>query len=152
MAEYLKSSLYEFHHYFDSAEHDPPESWPNTYDRLDLATLPPCIAEVLAWPNPRLLQPTHIQAVTRALLSVGWHPRHIAGLIRSKYERNHGWREDWSKYDAAMRADYYVRLFAGQIATGLDGGIDANCVSHAEKGCCVRPLCGFDLSKFWPSV
>lgn len=151
LAAYRTSALAAFHRRFDEARHDPHQEWPRTYDRLDLTRLPPCIAAVLERPNPRLLQPTHIQAVTRTLLAEGWHPRHIAGLLRSKYERNHGWSEDWSKYDAAMRADFYVRLFAGQIAVGLDRGLDHNCVSHAEKGCCVKPFCGFDLSKHFPS-
>lgn len=150
VSEYRASRLAEFHAYFDSERHDDPSRWRETYDRTDLRALPPCIAVVLSDPNPRALQPTHIQAVTRVLLGKGWHPRHIAGLLRSKYERNWGWGEDWTKYDASMRADFYVRLFAGQISTGLDGGMDHNCVSHAEKGCCVRPHCGHDLSRVSP--
>ncbi len=47
-----------------------------------------------------------------------------------------------------MRADFYVRLFAGQVATGLDQGIDQNCVSQAQKGYCLRPWCGYSLEAF----
>ena len=52
--------------------------------------------------------------MTEALLAKGWHPRHIAGLIRSKFERDYGWGERWVDYSPAMRADFYVRIFAGQ--------------------------------------
>jgi hypothetical protein len=40
-----------------------------------------------------------------------------------------------------------VRLFAGQIATGLDEGIDFNCVSEQEKQFCWNP-CGCSLDPF----
>jgi hypothetical protein len=52
------------------------------------------------------------------MLSLGWHPRHIAGLIRSKYERDYGWGGKWHRYDATSRADFYTRLFAGLFMTG----------------------------------
>jgi hypothetical protein len=44
----------------------------------------------------------------------GWHPRSIAGLIRSKFERDHGWGDYWYRYDAAARADFYVRVLGGE--------------------------------------
>jgi hypothetical protein len=146
--EYKRSRLYEFHRHFDSVEHDAWTSWPQTYDRFDLKTIPPCVAWCLQVPNPNLLKPTNLLALTRTLLTTGWHPKHIAGLVRSKFERNHGWESGWAKYDAATRADFYVRLFAGQIATGLDQMVDHNCVSHREKGYCLRPWCGYSLGEF----
>jgi hypothetical protein len=146
--EYQASRLAAFHRNYDAVEPDAWTEWPWTYDRFDPAILPPCIAYCLQNPNPHLLKPTNIQALTRTLLFKGWHPKHVAGLIRSKYERNHGWEGGWAKYDASMRAEFYVRLFAGQIATGLDQGIDHNCVSHREKGFCLKPWCGWSLSDF----
>lgn len=146
--EYKKSKLYEFHKYFDSEEHDPWSEWPKTYDRMNLKNLPPCVAHCLQNPNPHLMKPTNLQALTRTLLHQGWHPKHIGGLVRSKFERNYGWEGGWKKYDAAMRADFYVRLFAGQIWTGLDQYLDHNCVSHQQKGFCLRPFCGVSLGDY----
>ena len=79
-----------------------------------------------------------MQLVTRCLLAAKWHPRHIAGFIRSKFENPaFNWGVNWGDYVPAIRADFYTRLFAGQIATGLDRLIDLNCTSTREKGFCV---------------
>jgi hypothetical protein len=40
-------------------------------------------------------------------------------------------------HDAATRADFYVRIFAGQFAAGVDDLVDFNCSSIREKGLCV---------------
>lgn len=140
---YHRSPLRLFHKQYYSTRHDPRESWPDTYDRTPLDTLPPCVSILLEWPNDRLLKPAGMQMLTRALLADGWHPRHIAGLIRSKFENPvHGWGIPWDEYEPGTRADFYTRLFAGQIATGLDRLVDFNCTSTQEKGFCPRPLPG----------
>ncbi|MBL9152378.1 MAG: hypothetical protein JNK37_07835 [Verrucomicrobiales bacterium] len=84
--EYLASPLRCFHEFFHADRHDPRERWHETYDRTPLETLPPCARHLLVWPNDLLLKPAGIQLLTRCLLAEGWHPRHIAGLVRSKYE------------------------------------------------------------------
>ena len=142
VSSYLRSRLARFHSQYYLAEHDCPESWPDGYDRTPLETLPLCVSRILQQPNDLLLRPAGIQHVVRTLLAKGWHPRHIAGLIRSKYERSFGWGERWYVYDATSRADFYVRLFAGLIADGLDPLIDFNCRSTVEKGYCCAPFCG----------
>jgi hypothetical protein len=38
-----------------------------------------------------------------------------------------------------VRADFYVRLFAGEIDQRLELGVDFNCVSQQEKGFCWNP-------------
>jgi hypothetical protein len=145
---YKASKLFRFHSYFDAAEHDPQERWPETYDRFDLNELPPCIAYCLRFPNDNLLKPTNIQALTRALMKLGWHPGHIAGLIRSKLERDYGWGVQWLKYDASTRANFYVRLFSGLIADGIDQEEDLNCSSHKEKGYCLQTDCFNNLEDY----
>jgi hypothetical protein len=145
---YRASRLYKFHAYCDAEEHDPPEVWPRTYDRFDPGQLPPCVAYCLRYPNDNLLKPTNIQTLTRVLVKMGWHPSHIAGLVRSKLERDYGWSVPWNKYDAATRAGYYVRLFAGLLATGLDREIDLNCISHREKGYCLQTNCCRNLADY----
>jgi hypothetical protein len=81
-------------------------------------------------------------------MALGWHPRHIAGLIRSKYERDYGWLAEWLIYDAATRADFYTRLFAGLIEVGRDELVDFNCLSTKEKGWCFTPVAWCDLERF----
>lgn len=135
--QYLGSRLRTFHEDYYSTQHDPPEQWPATYSRTPLETLPVCVRHLLDWPNDWLLKPAGIQLLTRALLAHDWHPRHIAGLVRSKYEnpRFH-WPGGWQDYEPATRADFYTRLFAGLHLTGLDHLVDFNCKSTQEKHFC----------------
>lgn len=143
---YRGSPLAIFHSVFDSAEHDNWQEWPDTYDRLELHKLPPCVANPLRWPNPHVLQPTHLQNIARYLTLTGWHPKHIAGLIRSKYERGDGWPEDWTHRDAATRANSWIRLYAGMMASGLDQRTDFNCVSMQQRGLCSKRWCGHNIA------
>lgn len=145
---YKRSRLYQFHKYFDSEEHNAYWDWENTYDRFDLQSLPPCASHALSVPNDHLLKPTNLQILTNVLAGMGWHPKHIAGLIRSKFERDYGWGNFWMRYDAATRADFYVRTFAGFLCDGSLDGDELNCLSHRRKGYCWRPDCGFNLEKY----
>lgn len=117
---YLRSDLREFHDEYYAQEHDPIESWAFTYDRTPTWRYPPYIRHILEHPNDALLSPGPVRQLTAFLLNEGWHPRHIAGLIRSKYERNYGWLNQWYVYDAGMRADYHVRVMAALMTLGLD--------------------------------
>ncbi len=140
LEDYLRSPLRQFHESFYAAQHDPKERWFETYDRTPLESLPPCARHLLVWPNDFLLKPAGIQLLTRCLLAEKWHPRHIAGLIRSKFENPaFNWGVNWSDYVPAVRADFYTRLFAGMLATGLDPLLDLNCLSTREKGFCFPP-------------
>jgi len=142
---YLRSPLCAFHRDFYAIPQDHPSQWAEGYGKTPLEMLPPCAAHVLAEPNDWLLKPSGIQLVTRCLLAADWHPRHIAGLVRARFsDPAHGWGALWRDYDPALRAEFYVRLFAGQIVAGLDTGIDFNCVSQQEKQFCWNP-CGCSL-------
>ena len=109
---YQHSRLAHFHAGFFAQEHDAPALWPETYDRTPLDALPPCTRVILENPNDLLLRPGCAQRVVRVMLALGWHPRHIAGLIRSKYERDHGWGDQWRGFDPGTRADFYARVFS----------------------------------------
>ncbi|RPI23727.1 MAG: hypothetical protein EHM61_19045 [Acidobacteria bacterium] len=117
---YRGSDLKRFHDWFYSQEHDPVETWPDTYDRTPLEAYPCCARQVLQDPNDRLLKPAYLRLVTHVMMALGWHPRHISGLIRSKYEREFGWIPPWVEYDTGLRSDFYTRLFSGLFCTGLD--------------------------------
>ncbi len=132
--DYAKSNLFEFHQWFYSQEQHEAADWAETYDVFAYDSLPTCVAQLCQNPNDTLQKPGCIQLLTRTLLALGWHPRHIAGFIRSKYERNYGWGNYWYEYDAALRADFYVRLFTGLFAVGRDDLVDFNSVSTREKG------------------
>lgn len=138
--EYLSSRLRRLHAHYYSTCHDARERWPVTYGATPLDTLPACVRHVLQHPNDWLLKPAGMQLVTRGLLAAGWHPRHIAGLIRSKFEEAaYGWGMDWMDYEPATRADFYVRLFACLHLSGIDQLVDFNCTSTREKGFCFPP-------------
>lgn len=146
LARYQRSALAAFHRDFYATTPHGPDAWVETYDRLRLDHLLPCVAASLTSPNDLLLQPAHLQHITRALLSEGWHPRHIAGLVHSKYARDAGWGCHWDYRDPRSRAEFDVRVFAGMIATGLDEGVDFNCRSAQEKDLCpVGARCAHDL-------
>ena len=83
---YEQSKLAKFHADFYSQEQHPPERWPETYDRQPLEILPACARVALEMPNDLLLRPAFIRRLVRVMLALGWHPRHIAGLICSKYQ------------------------------------------------------------------
>ncbi|MCS7185199.1 MAG: hypothetical protein NZ870_04680, partial [bacterium] len=145
---YYSSKTYQAHKYFYSQNQEPPSRWYLTYDRYNPVDLPPCVNHCLYNPNPHLLKPTNIQTLVRVLMKKGWHPMHIAGLIRSKFERDYGWGSEWFKYDANSRATTYTRFFASMLLAGVDMEIDLNCVSHKEKGYCFKPFCGFNLINY----
>ena len=145
---YVTSSLARFHESFYSREQCEPDNWPHTYDVVSLHDLPPCISMILKQPNERLLKPSGIRRLVRVLLARNWHPRDIAGLIRSKYERDFGWGNMWYRYNACSRADFYVRMFAGMISTGCDSLQDFNCENTKENSECPTTECSETLEKF----
>jgi hypothetical protein len=145
LEDYRASALAGFHRRFYATEPEPPSRWRGTYDRLNVAALIPCVGAPLEHPNDLLLKPERIQQVTRALMSTGWHPRHIAGLVHSRYARDYGWGDRWTRMDAQTRAEFDVRVFAGMLATGLDEAVDFNCRSTQEKGLCPGAACTHDL-------
>jgi hypothetical protein len=123
--DYRNSRLYRFHQWFDQEKQHPPAEWADTYDRINLAELPPCVRTPLEQPNDLLLKPTNLQTITRVLLARGWHPQHIAGLVHSRWVNGPGWPPDqWKHFDAGSRSAFYVRIFSGLMADGLDGLVD----------------------------
>ncbi len=112
---------------------------------LVLPPLPGCATRALATPNDLLLQPAHLQHLTRMLLVRGWEPARIAALVASCYESDHGWGDRWQRLHAPTRAAFDVRVFAGMVETGLDTLTDFNCVSAQEKDLCPGGICGHNL-------
>jgi hypothetical protein len=151
LTDYWNSKLAEFHESFYSQEQHAAELWPDTYDRQPLEILPACARLALEQPNDLLLRPAFIRRLVRVMLALGWHPRHIAGLICSKYCRDFGWTQ-FVNVDPATRADFYTRVFAGLFAAGTDDLLDFNCVSAQEQGTCTLSTCGHNLLNFKESA
>lgn len=151
LQRYKKSKLAKFHADFYSQEQHPAKLWPGTYDRQPLEILPACARLALETPNDLLLQPAFIRRLVRVMLALGWHPRHIAGLICSKYRRDFAWTQ-FVNVDSATRADFYTRVFAGLFAAGTDNLVDFNCVSAQEQGTCTFSTCGHNLLDFKESA
>ena len=143
--EYKKSELAGFHDDFYSCQAEAAERAESDPAIRDLEALPPCTRWILDHPNDWLLKPGGLQHLTRTFMSLGWHPRKIAELIRLQYQADFGWNNRWLRYDAAYRAMFYVRLFSGLICTGQDELIDFNCVSNREKGYCTVGECNWNL-------
>jgi hypothetical protein len=121
VTQYLHSEVRRFHDEYYSVEPEPMEQWPLTYDRASLEGLGPMARYALEHPNDALLDPNFVRPVVAALLERGWHPRHIAGLIQSKYERDYDWWNLWYVYDAGLRADFHVRVLAGMERLSVPG-------------------------------
>jgi hypothetical protein len=149
--DYKKSRLAEFHTLFYSQEQHPAELWRETYDQEPLEILPACARVGLEQPNDLLLRPAFIRRLVRVMLALGWHPRHIAGLICSKYRRDFNWTQ-FVDVDPATRADFYTRVFSGLFAVGTDDLVDFNCVSAQEQGTCTFSNCGHNLLNFKESA
>jgi hypothetical protein len=145
LTEYESSELRRFHRDFRAITPHAPAAWADTYDRIEEGGLPPCVGTSIRHPNDALLKPTVLQHVTRFLMAEGWHPRHIAGLVWSKYAREYAWGERWHRLDPAARAEFDVRVFSGLVAMRLDEAVDFNCVSAQEKGLCPGISCTHDL-------
>ncbi len=145
VAGYRSSALAAFHRRFFAEPADSAAAAAARFGPALVAALPPCVAASLAAPNDLLLQPAHIQHVTRYLMAGGWHPRHVAGLVFGRYAAPFGWGDRWTRLDARTRAEFDVRVFAGMLETGLDRGVDFNCRSAQEKGLCPAGGCSRDL-------
>ena len=149
---YEASSLAKFHSFFYSQEPEPPAKWPETYDQMAHELLPQCARFILAHPNDLLLKPSGMNRIVRVFLALGWHPRHIAGLITSIFARDHGWGDQWKGYDPETRAEFYTRLFSGLFATGVDDLIDFNCKSAQEEKFCFVRGCTDNLERYKESL
>lgn len=142
--EYRAGPVGRFHADFDRGPELGRELWPFTYDRLLGPGLPGCVRRPLESPNPLLLRPACLRTVALALWGFGWHPRSIAALVASRFEKDFGWEPSFSKYDPHTRASFYVRLLCAALGDGLDDPREFNCTAQAQRGLCALESCSPD--------
>lgn len=138
---YRRGPVGIFHRDFDAGPRLARADWPFTYDRLTDDELPACVRAPLEHPNPLLLRPVFLRSVALTLWGLGWHPRSIAAIVASRFEKEHGWRPTFERYDAQSRAEFYVRLFCGAWAGGLDGPASFSCATQEAQGVCAGQRC-----------
>jgi hypothetical protein len=149
---YEASDVAAFHRFFYSREAEATAAESAALGQLLRKGLPPCVGTALEAPNDLLLRPAVLQQVTRTLLALGFHPRAIAGLVRSRYAADHQWSGELHFHDGDLRADFYVRLFCALIWGHRDDLVDFNCRSTQEKRYCLRRDCDFNLAEFRASL
>jgi hypothetical protein len=120
------------------------------YARIPPERLPLCVRRALETPNPSLLVPANLRTVTLVLWSRGWHPADIAALVAARFRSGEGWGGLWQRYDPAARARFYVRLFAGAVAAGIDPPDSFTCCAQQARGACPGGLCGHELAGLFP--
>jgi hypothetical protein len=147
LGAYERSDLGRFHRWFEQGPYAERTSWSYTYDALDVDRLPPCARLPLRHPDPYLLTPLYLRSVVRLFDDLGWHPRSIAELVRSRYERGGAAGGLWRRYDAQSRALFYTRVLLGGLAAGLEPAGAFTCRTQAARGACPREGCGFDLEQ-----
>jgi len=138
---YRRGPVGRFHRDFYDGPRIEPAQWPFTYDRLIDYELPACVRAPLEHPNPLLLRPVFLRSIAFTLWGLGWHPRSIAGIVTSRFAREHGWCPSFERYDAQSRAEFYVRVFCGSLADGLEHASDFSCESQRGRGVCDPPHC-----------
>jgi hypothetical protein len=149
---YQRSSLKQFHDWFYGEAALSSAAIASQYSQIPGELLPPCARHIIDHSNDLLLRPTLVQRLVRVLLSLGWHPRHIAALIQAEFERDNNWGDRWISADPAFRAEFYTRVFAGLFVTHRDDLVDFNCKSAQEEQLCFSANCGFNLEPYRASL
>ena len=140
----VDSPLGSFFEYFDCEHHNHHWDWDSTYfNPTVLDDLPPCVCHSLAYPEPHLLKPTNLQRLVRVLDSMGWHPKHIGGLIFSRYTSM-----SWGYYNAEKRANYWAEQYAAPIFDGTDDKRYMSCIEEQQRNFCIQPFCGYALDAY----
>jgi len=131
--QYENSLLRRFHKDFDDVEHDPDNS---TYmlaefdERFDARA-----RQLMAAPNPELMQPKNLKWFSEHLLLHGINSKHIGGIIAARYEaEDKGWKQKyWSKYLTRTRANFWARVYCGLDNCRINDCFSAKNNSISEK-------------------
>lgn len=124
VGEYRDSDLYRFHLDFDSGQNLPRGR------ALELAKREGNIAHgtrsLLDFPNPSALQPKKLVGfVHDFLVHAGWHPKHIANILRDLYQNpDFNWVQDFFRHPAVEKANFWARTYSA-VALFNTGAIRA---------------------------
>jgi hypothetical protein len=123
--EYQKSDLYAFHQEFEG-ETDMPRGEALKKAKSE-SNIPDWARNILYFPNPSALQPKNlIGLVHDFLIHASWRPKHIANVLRDLYQDPvHGWTQDFFKYPAEEKANYWARVYSA-VALWNTGNLNAS--------------------------
>ena len=142
LSRYRNSALSRCHRHYYATEPHPPECWAKTYDRIQPSQLPACVLQLLKQDAQPLAQWVAVKHFTRSLLALGWHPRHIAGILWSRWSRE----LPGMFADPLRQADHVVRCCVSFLLRKLDKLSDFDCNSVISAGLCPpNPSCPVDL-------
>jgi hypothetical protein len=133
---YRRGPLGSFHRAFYAGPRLSRAEWPFTYDRITDDELPACVRAPLEHPNPLLLRPVFLRSM--APPCGAWAGIPFDAAIASFRE---GSWPTFERYDAQSRAEFYVRLFCGAWAVGLDGPASFTCATQEAQGVCAGQRC-----------
>lgn len=129
LERYQQSGLCAFHQHYFGQQPYTPEQWARSYDRITADELPQCVSPFLRDDYPAWQDDLGLRHFVRSLLGLGWHPRHIAGVMAPRLG-------SWALADLAARCT------AGLLHEGLDRLQDFDCQSICGLGYCPpRPQC-----------
>ncbi len=143
---YLKSDIKKFHDLFEN--HKPTDiqstaTYENIYNLLVENYSPGCVFQCLkseyhnTSAGELLKNPNWVLLISGVLVSLGVHPKHIATVIRSRYENEKSglWHEFGrpTSYDANLRAQYWAQTALEPLLTG---NLKINCGWAQTVGMC----------------
>ncbi len=132
LKSYRSSRLYRFHrHYYGQAPY-PPEAWPSTYARLPADDFPECLKALLCGQPNWLEHWDGARLFVRGLLALGWHPRHLAGILHWRWCS----RDGHSSKSRQEMADHLVRCLSALVLLGKDRLVRFDCDAVRSLGAC----------------
>lgn len=136
---YRHSGLFVFHRHYYGEEPHLKGRWHETYTAIDTGQFPACISSFFREDYSGWEDDQGVLHFTRGMLSLGWHPRHIAGILASRLGPTEAaWRQ----------ADFAVRCSAGLIHERIDRLQNFDCESVCKLGFCPpSPSCPVGLAE-----
>lgn len=142
LESYRRSRLYQFHRHFYSQEPYPESRWQETYATIPARAFPDCVARLLQEGGCLLHHWESIQLLLRSLLLMGWHPRHLSGVLLSLWARE----RLVFPFNSLVSADHFARCLAGWLMLGGDSLQRFDCASVRALGNCPpAPCCPVNL-------
>lgn len=137
LESYQSSRLCRFHrHYYEQLPY-PPADWPSTYARLPSEDFPECLKALLQGQPHWLEHWDGARLFVRGLLALGWHPRHLAGILHWRWSS----RDGLASHSRQEMADHLVRCLSALVLLGKDRLARFDCDAVRSLGACPPSPC-----------